>query len=85
MFVLLHPLSTANRSVSSVGSERFLHTEEVESSNLPQTTIQPLRRGFFFTPTALLLYLIRFAKIRIKKRMAKINFAESEKKCIFAF
>lgn len=35
------------RSVSSVGSERFLHTEEVESSNLPQTTDLPRRRGFF--------------------------------------
>ena len=34
-------------SVSSVGSERFLHTEEVESSNLPQTTRSPSQRGFF--------------------------------------
>ena len=37
------------RSVSSVGSERFLHTEEVESSNLPQTTPKEalLQKGFF--------------------------------------
>ena len=34
-------------SVSSVGSERFLHTEEVDSSNLPQTTEKPQLRGFF--------------------------------------
>ncbi len=35
------------RSVSSVGLERFLHTEEVDSSNLPQTTQPPHKGGFF--------------------------------------
>ncbi len=38
-------------SVSSVGLERFLHTEEVESSNLPQTTRSHLKGGFFVTLT----------------------------------
>ena len=49
------------RSVSSVGLERFLHTEEVESSNLPQTTPSLQNGGFFYCSKLLIsiiLYLI---------------------------
>ena len=56
--VLLHPFSREQEtptiqfgSVSSVGSERFLHTEEVDSSNLPQTTERAsYKGGFSFCP-----------------------------------